>query len=79
MVLSGPTSMIVSADGMATSTAGCTSSASKHSVMIRAESSGLTASWKRTWLSASSPMAARARWVVSFRDSPPSSIEVTFS
>ena len=48
ITLSSSTSMIVSADGIATSTASYVSSASKHSVMIRALTSGRTASWNST-------------------------------
>ena len=48
MMLSTVTSMMVSADGMATSTASYVSSAAKQSATIRGDSSGRTASWNST-------------------------------
>ena len=67
--------MIVSAEGMATSTASYRPRAATVSVMIRWSSSGRTASWKSTQQS-SSPSAlsaVRAVCVVSLRVLPPAS------
>ena len=78
MVFSPPTSMIVSAEGIATSTALWVSSARKQSVMIRGLTSGRTASWSRT-LHSPSGSAASARSVVSLRVAAPSRICDTLS
>lgn len=74
--------MMVSADGMATSTAWKRSRAVTQSSITRRDSRGRTASWNRTFTSSPSaspsPRAAMARSVVSFRVEPPSMIFVTF-
>ena len=69
------TTMIVSAEGIATSTASYRASAATHSVMMRWSSNGRTASWNSTQQS-SSPSAlsaVRAVCVVSLRVLPPAS------
>src|ERR1700709_1475680 len=66
ITLSASTSMIVSADGIATSTASYRSRAAKHSLMIRAPTRGRTASWKST-LASSPPTTSRAPLVVPLR------------
>jgi hypothetical protein len=72
--------MIVSADGMATSTARCSRRAATQSLMMRGDSSGRTASWKSTLVVSEgcSARASRASWVVAFREVPPVSTRVTF-
>ena len=68
--------MIVSADGIATSTAEKLSSAAKQSLMIPSLTSGRTASWKSTLL-CGSRMTSSARRVVPLRVSAPSRMWVT--
>ncbi len=74
---SGWTCTIVSADGMAVSTASWVPSASTQSLMIVCDTSGRTASWNST-LHSSVPSASSARLVESLRVTPPSTIWVTF-
>ncbi len=71
ITLRSSTSMIVSAEGIATSTASYVSSASKHSETMRALTRGRTASWSST-MSSSSTTSSALR-VVPLRVSAPSS------
>src|SRR3954453_11229871 len=75
-VFSEGTSMMVSADGMATSPASYVSRARKQSCTIRGATSGRTASWNKT-LQSSSPRWSSARRVVPLRVGAPSRIPET--
>jgi hypothetical protein len=65
-------------DSIATFTAGYVASASRHSVMIRGETSGRAASCTSTWHGRSGSVASAAR-VLSLRVAPPSTTTVTLS
>jgi hypothetical protein len=70
------TCTIVSADGIAVSTASWVASAATTSPMMVWETSGRTASWNST-LHSADPSASSARLVDSLRVSPPSTIWLT--